>query len=56
MNWNVGDGYAYGYKKNDPRQKGKFPSLLVHKISENNGMFFFNYIKFVYVLIKYIYI
>jgi len=43
-NWNVGDGYAYGYKRNDPQQKGKFPSPLVRKISENNGMIFFIFI------------
>ena len=38
-NWNVGDRYAYGYKINDPHQKGKFPSPLVRKISENKGFF-----------------
>ena len=39
--WNVGDGYAYGYKRNDPQQRGKFPSPLIRKISENKGMIFF---------------
>jgi len=34
-NWDVGDGYAYGYKRNDPQQKGKFPSPLVRKYTEN---------------------
>jgi len=33
--WNVGDGYAIGYKRDDPQQKGKFPSPLVRKCSEN---------------------
>jgi len=40
-NWNVGNGYAYGYKRNDSQQKGKFPSPLVRKISENKGLIFF---------------
>jgi len=40
-NWDVGDGYAYGYKRNDPQQRGKFPSPLVRKISENIGLIFF---------------
>jgi len=48
-NWNVGEGYAYGYKKNDPQQKGKFPSPLVRKISENDGMFFFSINIFKYL-------
>jgi len=39
-NWNVGDEYVYGYKRNNPQQKGKFPSSLVRKISENTGFFF----------------
>ena len=43
-NWDVGDGYAYGYKRNDPQQKGKFPSPLVRKISENKGFLFFFYL------------
>jgi len=34
-NWNVGDGFAYGYKRDDPQQKGKFPSPLVRKYTEN---------------------
>jgi len=34
-NWDIGDGYAYGYKRNDPQQKGKFPSPLVRKYTEN---------------------
>jgi len=34
-NWNAGDGYVYGYKENDPQQKGKFPSPLVRKYYEN---------------------
>jgi len=40
-NWDVGDEYAYGYKRNDPQQRGKFPSPLVRKISENKGLIFF---------------
>jgi len=39
-NWNVGIGYAYGYKRNDLQQKRKFPSPLVCKISENKGLIF----------------
>jgi len=38
-NWNVGNGFAYGYKVNDPQQKGKFPSPLVCKYIENTGLF-----------------
>jgi len=34
-NWNVGDGWAFGYKKNDFQKKGKFPYPLVRKCSEN---------------------
>ena len=44
-NWDAGDGYAYGYKRNDPQQRGKFPSPLVRKVSENNGMDFFLFIN-----------
>jgi len=39
--WNVGDGYAFGYNTNNPKKKGKFPSLLVRKYSENKGLIFF---------------
>jgi len=35
-NWNIDDGYAFGYKRNDPESKGKFPTPLVRKCSENN--------------------
>jgi len=45
MNWNVGDEYSYGYKRNNPQQKEKFPSPLVCKISENKGFFFFKLLK-----------
>ena len=44
-NWNVGDEYVYGYKRDDPQQKGKFPSPLVRKISENKGLIFFLFIN-----------
>ena len=41
-NWNDDDGYAFGYKRNDPQQKGRFPTPLVRKYSENNkGLFLF---------------
>jgi len=30
-NWNVGDGYAFGYKRDDPQKKGKFPLPSVRK-------------------------
>jgi len=40
-NWDIGDDYAYGYKKTDPRQKGKFPSPLVRKIFDKKGFFLF---------------
>jgi len=40
-NWNVGNGYAYGYKRNDPQKKGKFPLPLVRKCTEKEGIFFF---------------
>jgi len=33
-NWNVGNGFAFGYKRNDPEKKGVFPSPLVRKCSE----------------------
>jgi len=33
-NWNVGNGFAFGYKRNDPEKKGIFPSPLVRKCSE----------------------
>jgi len=39
--WQWINGYAYGYKRNDPQQKGKFPLPLVRKISENKGSIFF---------------
>jgi len=37
-NWDVGDGYAFGYKINDPQKKGKFPFPLVRKFSDNKEM------------------
>jgi len=43
-NWNVDDGYSFGYKRNDPQKKGKFPTPLVRKYSEKNkglSIFFF---------------
>jgi len=43
-NWDVGDEYAYGYKRNDSQQKGKFPSPLVCKIFENKGFVFIQYL------------
>jgi len=39
-NWNIGDDYAFGYKRNSPQKKGKFPSPLVRKCFENKGFFF----------------
>jgi len=39
LNWDVGDGYAFGYKRNNPKKKGKFPSPLVRKCSEKKGIF-----------------
>jgi len=36
--WNIGNGYAFGYKVNDPQRKGKFPSSYVYKYSENKEM------------------
>jgi len=40
-NWNIDNGYAYGYKKNDPQNKGKFPLPLVRKCTEKEGIFFY---------------
>jgi len=40
-NWNIGDGYAYGYKRDDPQKKGKFPSPLVRKCLRRIKLFFF---------------
>jgi len=58
-NWDVGDGYAFGYKRNNPKKKGKFPTLLVQKCLENKGLFaffiFFKNIKKLHIY-KYIYI
>jgi len=54
INWNVGDGYAFGYNTNNPKKKGKFPSPLVRKYSENNSLFyfFFNYIRIAFISFK----
>ena len=46
VNWNIGDGYAYGYKKDDPQKKGKFPFPLIRKCFENEGSFFLCKITF----------
>jgi len=40
LNWNDGDGYAFGYKRNNPQKKGKFPFPLVQKCFENKGLLF----------------
>ena len=42
-NWNIGDGYAYGYKRNDPQNKGKFPPPLVRKCSKKEGIYIYIY-------------
>jgi len=47
-NWNIGDGWAFGYKRNDPQKKGKFPYPLVRKCSENEGFYF---ILFYFIII-----
>jgi len=33
-NWNIGEGYAFDYKRDDPQIRGKFPSPLVRKCLE----------------------
>ena len=47
--WDIGDDYAFGYKRNEPNKKGKFPSPLVSKCFENKGLlvFFINYIYYI---------
>ena len=40
-NWNVGNGFAFGYKRIDPQNKGKFPSSLVRKCAEKGLIFFY---------------
>jgi len=40
-NWNVGNGFAFGYKRNDPQNKGIFPSPLIRKCYEIGLIFFF---------------
>jgi len=39
QNWNIKDGWAFGYKRDDPTQKGDFPSPLVRKcdVKENEN-------------------
>jgi len=53
-NWNANDGYSFGYKRNDPQKKGKYPTPLVRECSgKNKGLFqiyffFLFFIKFVF--------
>ena len=48
-NWYIKDGWAFGYKRDDPQQKGMFPSVLVQKCnSDNKSMFFCIYIYIYY--------
>jgi len=57
INWDIGNGYAFGYKINDPQKKGKFPFPLVRKYFKNKGLFvFFQLYKFIFMIFKYVYI
>jgi len=53
INWDIGNGYAFGYKINNPQKQGKFPFPLVRKYSRNKGSFsfFFNYINISYIIL-----
>jgi len=35
-NWNIKNGWATGYKRNNPQEKGNFPSTLVRRCNESS--------------------
>jgi len=35
-NWNIKNGWAFGYKRDDPQIKGMFPSALIQKCNSDN--------------------
>ena len=49
-NWNIKNGWAYGYKMNDSQKRGVFPVVLVRKCisidDDPNGLFIYIYIFF----------
>jgi len=48
-NWNADDGYSFGYKRNDPQKKGKYPTPLVRKCSgKNKGLFLIYFFFFIF--------